>query len=145
MFIDTAVVNSSCINTLLASDVNIFLGNSKPIFSNSSISSPRNPPYSEVWSKKFLQSFITLQSDIFTVTKKYLLRIIFLGIPAKDNSNSRLTPWKIKSHRKYKQRVYFCIVTFDWYLFKIFACLNTDFNCCNSFSLSWVDIVDTET
>ena len=34
-----------------------------------------------------------------------------------------------------------CIATFDWYFFQIIVVLKLDFNCCNSFALSWVDKV----
>ena len=34
---------------------------------------------------------------------------------------------------------------FEWYLFQLIERLNPDFNCCNSFALSWVDKVTAET
>ena len=33
------------------------------------------------------------------------------------------------------------IDTLDWYLFKLIVVLKADFNCCNSFALSWVEKV----
>ena len=39
----------------------------------------------------------------------------------------------------------FCFIDFDWYLFHLVVRLNPGFSYCNSFALSWVDEVTTET
>ena len=39
----------------------------------------------------------------------------------------------------------FCFVNFNIHLLELTVCLNPDFNCYNSFVLSWVDRVTTGT
>ena len=38
-----------------------------------------------------------------------------------------------------------CTVTYGWCLFELIALSKADFNCCNSFTLSWVDRLTTGT
>ena len=58
-----------------------------------------------------------------------------------DETKSLFTPWKLGSMKWSK---YLYIVTFDWY-FDWIVLLKPHFNCCKSFSLSWVDNVTTGT
>ena len=60
-----------------------------------------------------------------------------------DKIRSLFTPWKLGSVKKSKN--WFCLSreNFGLYLFQSIVLLKPDFNCCNSFSLSWVDIVVT--
>ena len=62
-----------------------------------------------------------------------------------DKTKSLFTPWKLGWMRKYKY--WFCLSgeIFGWYLFQLIVLLKPDFNCCNSFALSWVDKVTTGT
>ena len=57
----------------------------------------------------------------------------------------QFTPWKFWSNKKSKYLFCLSVETFDWYLFQIIVLLKPDFNCYNSFALSWVDKVMTET
>ena len=70
-----------------------------------------------------------------------VLSFLFLS----DKTKSLFTPWKHGSIKKSKYIFGDFIDTFDWYLFQLIVLLKPDFNCCNSFALSWVDKVTTGT
>ena len=57
----------------------------------------------------------------------------------------QFTPWKRWSNKKSKYLFCLSVEIFDWYLFQVIVLLKPDFNCYNSFALSWVDKVMTET
>ena len=54
-------------------------------------------------------------------------------------------PWKLGSIKKSKYLFCVCSVTLDWCLVQLIVLLKPDSNCFNSFILSWVDKVTTET
>ena len=59
---------------------------------------------------------------------------------------SLFTSWKSGSIKKSKYGFgAFSGFVFEWYLFQLIVCLNPDFNCCNSFVLSWVGEITTGT
>ena len=63
----------------------------------------------------------------------------------KDKTKRLFTPWKLVLIKK--SQYWFCpsVDIFVWYLFQLTALLKLDFNCSNSFALSWVDKVTTGT
>ena len=62
-----------------------------------------------------------------------------------DKTKSLFTSWKLGSMKKSKYWFTPSVDTFVWYLFQLIVLLKPDFNCSNSFALSWVDNVTTGT
>ena len=55
-----------------------------------------------------------------------------------NKTKSLFTPWKFGSIAKSKYRFGTYIDTFDWYFFQLIVLLEPNFNCRNTFVLSWV-------
>ena len=62
-----------------------------------------------------------------------------------NKAKSLFTLWKLGSIKKFKYLFRLSGETFGWYLFQLILLLKHDFNCANSFSLSWGDKVTTAT
>ena len=58
-----------------------------------------------------------------------------------DKTKCLFTPWKLGSIKMSKYWFNPSVDNFVWYLFQLIVLLKPDFNCCNSFALSWIDKV----
>ena len=71
----------------------------------------------------------------------FVLSLSFLN----DNTKGLSTPCKSESIRWSKYLFTAFIYTFYLHLFQLINCINSGFNCCNSFVLSWLDRFVAET
>ena len=82
------------------------------------------------WSRNFFPLVITFNS---TFRRQYFTLTVL------SSNDKPKSPWKLGSVEKSKYGFGACVVTFVRYLFQSIVLLKPDFNCCNSFALSWVD------
>ena len=62
-----------------------------------------------------------------------------------DNTKSIFIPWKLGLSKESKYQFGVSVNFCYWYLWPLIALLDPDFNCCNSFALSWVERVTAGT
>ena len=88
---------------------------------------------------------ITSSSFISTFGRKCYVCTFLSSLFLKDKTKSLLTSQKLgwTAHSKYVSFLFF--IAFDWYLVQLIVSLKSEFNCFNTFALSWGDKVTART
>ena len=82
---------------------------------------------------------------LFLQLEEYFVQLVRATLFSNDKAKILFIPWKFGLTGKSKYWFFASVYTFDWYVVLLIVLLKPNFNSCNSFTLSWIEKVTTET